>query len=319
MNYITTCPACETQFLLNTDQLKAQRGKVQCGHCQHIFNAKNRLMEIKEEVSSDDQTIHANGIDTSDLNVENSPSDHLNAADGLTNNHQTNNSQVYNDKIAANSSETNDFSTTPYTAFDVAQNAGLDDYATFDEQTGSSIASTAPTFIQDLTTEPQFTKEPFNLKKLLIALVGLLLLILALLQIVYFLKTQIAAQYPQLKPFLIEACRALNCNIKLAQNLNLLTIDDSDMQESDDYQDVISFSSLLINNANYVQAYPNIELTLTDTQDQPVLRKLVTPKEYLAENVQVNVGMDARQELRLNLAIDASKLTVAGYRVLLVY
>ena len=138
-------------------------------------------------------------------------------------------------------------------------------------------------------------------------------------QTLYFLRTQIAAQYPQFKSHLLQACRALNCEIKLAQNLNLLTIDDSDMQESDDYEDVISFSSVLINNANYVQDYPNIELTLTDTQDQPVLRKLVTPKEYLTKNIQLEAGMDARQELRLNLVIDASELIVAGYRVLLVY
>lgn len=323
MNYITTCPACETQFLLTTDQLKVQRGKVQCGHCQHVFNAKNRLTEVSEGASegasSDDRTTHAIGIDANELNVENSTSDNLNMADGQANNSQITNSQVYNDKIDGDSSETNDFSTAPYTDFDGAENAGLDDYKIYDEQTGSSNASTAPTFIQDLTTEPQFTKEPFNLKKLLIALLGLFLLILALLQAVFFFRTQLAAQYPQAKPYLQQICQALQCEIKLAQNLNLLTIDDSDMQESDDYQDVISFSSVLINNANYVQAYPNIELTLTDTQDQPVLRKLVTPKEYLAENVQVEAGMNARQELRLNLAIDASDLIVAGYRVLLVY
>jgi predicted Zn finger-like uncharacterized protein len=52
MNYITSCPACDTQFLLNKEQLKSHRGKVQCGNCEHIFNAKNRLTEISDDITS---------------------------------------------------------------------------------------------------------------------------------------------------------------------------------------------------------------------------------------------------------------------------
>ena len=310
MNYITTCPACETQFLLNTDQLKAQRGKVQCGHCQQLFNAKNRLTEVAENTNIDAALSTEISIrDADDSTVEN----------GASNNSSVDHIQAFNDTSDNYTSDTSDFSTNRITAFYTDENLRADDRETFNDQTEGSNSASAPTIIQDLTTEPQFTKEPFNLKKLWISLLGLLLLILALLQTLYFFRTQIAAQYPQFKSHLLQACRGLNCEIKLAQNLNLLTIDDSDMQESDDYEDVISFSSVLINNANYVQDYPNIELTLTDTQDQPVLRKLVTPKEYLTKNIQVEAGMDARQELRLNLVIDASELTVAGYRVLLVY
>ena len=52
MNYITSCPACETQFLLTTEHIKAHRGKVQCGQCEHIFNAKNRLTEVSDDIHS---------------------------------------------------------------------------------------------------------------------------------------------------------------------------------------------------------------------------------------------------------------------------
>lgn len=314
MNYITTCPACETQFLLNTEQLKAHRGKVQCGHCQHVFNAKNRLTEVVADTSRDDQTVYASGSDANDLSIENGAHNDLNVADD-----QASNMQEYNGKTDGESGGTDDFSTVPYTAFNVDENAAQSDYETYNEQVHGSSSANAPTFVQDLTTEPQFSKEPFKLKNLLLPFFGLLLLILAFAQTVYFLRVQIAAQYPQYKPYLQQACQAFHCEIKLAQNLDLLTIDDSDMQESDDYQDIIDFSSVLINNAKYVQSYPNIELTLTDTQDQPVLRKLVTPKEYMSEGVQIDAGIEALQEVRLNLVIDAGDLSVAGYRVLLVY
>ena len=312
MNYVTTCPSCETQFFLNTEQLKAHRGKVQCGNCQHVFNAKNRLIKVAEETTNTDANPNNSGNQSEYLNVDASISNLDSASDVVdlsqTLKHNTNQQAVdENEAIVISHSNTHDDS-----------HKQFEDHRSSIDQTELSDNS-APTFVQDLTTEPQFSKEPFKLKSLFLPFFGLLLLILAILQIVYFLRVQLAAQYPQFKPHLQHACQVLLCEIKLAQNLSLLTIDDSDMQESDDYQNVISFSSVLINNANYIQAYPNIELTLTDMQDQPVLRKLVTPKEYLNEGIEAEAGIGALQEMRLNLVMDAGNLSVAGYRILLAY
>ena len=91
------------------------------------------------------------------------------------------------------------------------------------------------------------------------------------------------------------------------------------MQEDDNYQGVINFSSSLINNANYAQTFPNIELTLTNIDDQPVLRRLIKPSEYLQNKPNLNVGLGAHEEIHIKLAIHASNVPVAGYRVLLVY
>jgi hypothetical protein len=98
-----------------------------------------------------------------------------------------------------------------------------------------------------------------------------------------------------------------------------LVIDDSDMQEDGNYQGVINFSSSLLNNANYAQAYPNIELTLTNTDDQPVLRRLIKPAEYLKPKADLSTGIGAHEDIRIKLAIHASDLAVAGYRILLIY
>ena len=133
------------------------------------------------------------------------------------------------------------------------------------------------------------------------------------------MRTKIAAEYPQFKPLLVQACTYLNCDISLPKDLNLLVIDDSDMQEDDNYQGVINFSSALMNNARYAQTYPNIELTLTNVDDQPVLRKLIKPAEYLPNKPDLKVGIGAHEEIHIKLAIHASNLPVAGYRVLLVY
>jgi SOS-response transcriptional repressor LexA len=117
----------------------------------------------------------------------------------------------------------------------------------------------------------------------------------------------------------VQACEALQCEVSLPRELDFFVIDDSDMQEDESRQEVINFTSQLINNANYTQAYPNIELTLTDADDQPALIRLVKPEEYLKTGTVVAAGIGGRAEVRVKLAIHASGTPVAGYRVLLVY
>ena len=331
MNYITSCPACETQFLLTKDDLKAHRGKVQCGQCHQVFNAKNRLIEVSDDIHSVDEYTAAEHTDDFE---ENSASTEMADFNSETPTEQLEPSYVADERpISAALNEVletvpnlADLSTKNETDSNQESDDSYTGYQTTSQQNADSVAEEdvdidavrAPIFIDDITADPKFqlTKPKRNIW-LILAVV--LLLIVAILQSIYFLRSTIAVNYPQLKPHLEEACRHLNCSVSLPQHLDLLTIDDSDMQESDDYQDVINFSSLLINNARHAQAYPNIELTLTDTDDKPVLRKLVPPQDYLDSGVNIADGMSANEEVRINLAINVHNLSVAGYRVLLTY
>lgn len=308
MNYITACPACETQFLLTNDHLKAYKGKVQCGHCEHIFNAKNRLTEISDEIHSAAEY----QASLEEKANESIPTAGEKPIDEVLNN------------VLVGVPSLQDLASLP---LDAAQQ-NSDQNAYFGESAGMTTSETmktyaaesihAPIVIDDLNVDTRFSKPKTKINGWLIFF-SLLLSIIAALQTVYAMRTQISAEYPQYKPLLVQACTVLKCEIALPKNLNLLTIDDSDMQEDENYQDVIKFTSLLINKANYTQAYPNIELTLTATDDQPVLRKLIQPSEYLKSNTNVVVGLNAREEIRVNLAINVKDLAVSGYRLLLVY
>lgn len=339
MNYITACPACETQFLITKEHLKAYRGKVQCGNCSHVFNAKNRLTEVSEDIqnaeeySAESGTVESSTLEYSEAD-QNSET-HTNAEIESTPNESitselttSTDEKLINEKLNVVLEGVPDLS--DLTSSDLALPA-LDSAETvrnpyISKPISKAISENdidieslrAPILIEDLTADPKFqlTKPKRNIWLLLAVC---LLLIVAILQSAYFLRSKIAANYPQFKPYLLQACEHLRCKINLPQQLDLLTIDDSDMQESQDYQDVIDFSSLIINNANHVQAYPNIELTLTDAEDKPVLRKLVKPQEYLQASSNVATGIAAHEEERIKLTINVHNLSVAGYRVLLTY
>ena len=305
MNYITACPACETQFLLTTAHLKAHRGKVQGGHCEHIFNAKNRLTEVSDDIHS-----------TAEYKASLASSKHTTPSNTAPNIEDKPINAVLDGVLGAvpNLEDLNASSTLYADADDPfigeQTHINIEDNYSYEDET--------PIVIDDLANTNKFEKKKTKLSVWLL-LLSLLLLAIAALQAVYFLRSKIASEYPQFKPYLVQVCATLQCTIDLPKNLDLFTIDDSDMQESEDYEKVIDFSSLLINNANYSQAYPNIELTLTDTDDKPVVRRLIMPREYLKASANLAAGMPSKDEIRVNLAISVADLSVAGYRVLLTY
>lgn len=146
-----------------------------------------------------------------------------------------------------------------------------------------------------------------------------LLGLLAIAQSIYFLRQDIATQWPQLKPHLVNVCESLQCKIELSKNADLLTIDDSDLKEDAVHKGLIHLTSTIINNARYAQAYPQLELTLTDANDIPILRRAFKPNEYLAATTNIDAGIPAGEEIHVNLPLTASGESVTGYRVFLTY
>ncbi len=43
---VTSCPNCETSFVVTQSQLAAHSGKVRCSNCNHVFNASEWLIEV---------------------------------------------------------------------------------------------------------------------------------------------------------------------------------------------------------------------------------------------------------------------------------
>lgn len=139
------------------------------------------------------------------------------------------------------------------------------------------------------------------------------------LQSIYFLRTEITIYYPNSKNYLLKICKAIGCNIDLPKKIDLIVIDDSDIHEDENYLGVIHLSSTLINRGNFSQTYPNLELTLTDNEDKPKLRRIFKPVEYLTDQSNIANGLAAGEEIKIKLAINAQNTTVAGYRLFLSY
>jgi predicted Zn finger-like uncharacterized protein len=143
---------------------------------------------------------------------------------------------------------------------------------------------------------------------------GVLALMLAL-QAVYFWRTTLAARLPATQPWLARACDALGCEVGLPQDNDAISVSSSDLLSDPAHPATIHVNLLIANQAGYVEAYPHIELSLTDTQNTVVARRIFAPKEYLPSPAKRAAGIAAGTEASVDLTLNIGKLPAAGYRV----
>jgi len=72
------------------------------------------------------------------------------------------------------------------------------------------------------------------------------------------------------------------------------------------------------NRAPVEQDYPAFELTLTNSQEQAIARRVFLPAEYL-QWIDAAHGLKAGAELPIRLFLDTGELRAAGYRLYLFY
>lgn len=149
-----------------------------------------------------------------------------------------------------------------------------------------------------------------------LTLVSLLLAALLLAQLARQDRDRLALTQPQLRPVLEQMCALLDCRLGPPRQIEAIVIDSSGFNRlrGDSYR--LSFT--LRNTAGTVVAAPAMELTLTDTQDQPILRRVLTAAELGAREGVLAAGAEWNGSVGINVNAGAGN-RVAGYRLLAFY
>ena len=151
------------------------------------------------------------------------------------------------------------------------------------------------------------------------AIASFLLLLLMCAQTAYFFRIDLAANLPNLKPALTKYCRLLKCALPLPQHSGLIGIESSELEADPANENQIIFNTLLRNRAPYPQAFPELELTLNDSQDKPLARRIFTPADYLPPTQNETAGLQPNLDFSIKLRLDTADLKPSGYRLVLLY
>jgi predicted Zn finger-like uncharacterized protein len=172
-------------------------------------------------------------------------------------------------------------------------------------------------FVEELTDE---VPEPAPRKASGTGMLIALTLALALLaQAAYYFRVELAARLPGLKPLLVQYCELLACTVELPRKAELIVIESSELESDSNRSNIVNLHVLVHNRAPYAQAYPSLELTLTDLQDQPVARRVFHPADYLKQGTDEKLGTPANRDLDIRLRLDTTDLKPSGYRLFLFY
>ena len=145
------------------------------------------------------------------------------------------------------------------------------------------------------------------------AVVALLLGLLAL-QGTLHERDRIAAFEPGARAWLEKLCEAFQCTLAPLRQISDVVIDSSSFNKGrgDSYQ----LAFVIKNRATVPLAMPAMELTLTDAQDQPVVRRVLLPQEMAAP---AELPASGEWTSSVAVVVTTGGARVAGYRLLAFY
>jgi predicted Zn finger-like uncharacterized protein len=335
----TRCPGCRTIFRVTDEQLALRDGQVRCGHCKHVFDGNAGRISLAPK-PRDDAPFHDEArygpptitlrssrsltpvpgpapsapepapgpvAGTADLGAApiGPPAEALAAGEPLP---AVDASRSGEPPAPGQVDAGNEPAALPLAG------AALPAQSEVAEPEG---ASPAPAHVADADYENRFTRPRGGrfgdgLGRIAVLAAPLLLLLL-IAQAAFHFRDALAAHVPATKPLLVRACALVGCSVGPLHEAAGLSIDASDLQADPAHRGLLMLTATLRNRSGVDLAYPHLELTLTDAQEQVVVRRVILPAEYVGAGGDLHAGIPGNTEVPVKLFIDASATTQAGY------
>jgi len=132
----------------------------------------------------------------------------------------------------------------------------------------------------------------------LIALLGLILM-----GQVAYLKRDVLAQVPSLRPVVAQMCALTGCELPPLRDLAAIHIESRDVRSHPERPGALIVNATFVNTADFVQPYPVMRLRFTDIQGRVVAERQFQPQEYLGHEIDVSRGMQPGVPVHITLEI----------------
>ncbi len=308
---ITQCPSCHTHFRVHTEQLAKRAGQVRCGKCSRIFDALEYLIEEiaparKSAEAHEDAAVRADAA-AAEPALESEPAESAPVAAANFN------EEIQESQIATNAyAESQDW--------DIGtKHSGVAVPVHLQAQAASVEAAAEPS-ANSFDFGPIAAADPARRTRRWLWLLGALFLLLVLFaQAAFQYRSALIVLFPEAKPYAARLCAALGCDLPLPQRIELISIEASDLQADTTNPNIMVLSATLKNRAIFDQQLPLLELTLTNAQDHPVVRRVLTPQDYIGNATSAQSGFGTNTEMVIKVFIEGSQVKATGYRLYLFY
>lgn len=321
----TCCPSCQTTFRVTPEQIRVRAGKVRCGQCRAVFNAIDHLLDEDGLVA-----VQATPQAVTDLEM-------ATAAPSAAASPGREEERLAVSQAEAEVAPPGESESVPAGESDPAlpdgrqgeslsgpceqaiaaipRQGGAADGPGLPQETGTSTGDSQ--WLEGMTSKPALPADRSLTR--LFAIAASVLAVTLLGQMVFHFRSAIAINAPGLRPVLEALSDALGTDMPLPRQAELVSIETSDLQTDVARNKLLALQATLRNRAPYAQAYPALELTLTDTNDKAVARRVWLPDEYLPPASLEGKSFPANSDLDVRLWLETREINAAGYRLYVFY
>lgn len=147
---------------------------------------------------------------------------------------------------------------------------------------------------------------------------SMLLGALIALQLAVIFRAELLARVPQARGPLVQLCVVFGCTVGWPTQVDQLAVIGSELQTIPG-TDVLELTAVVRNRAGFRQALPAVEVTLTDSLNRPIARKVFTPADYLAAagepSSRIDDGLGSGSDYTIRLFFEARGVQAAGFLV----
>lgn len=141
---------------------------------------------------------------------------------------------------------------------------------------------------------------------------------LAVIQLAVIFRSELMVHWPQSRLLLVDLCSVFRCTVAWPTQADQLAVIGTELQAIAG-TDALELTAVVRNRAAFRQALPAVEVTLTDSRNRALARKVFSPADYLASagepSARLQEGIGPGSDLTIRILFEARGLTPAGFLV----
>jgi predicted Zn finger-like uncharacterized protein len=146
---------------------------------------------------------------------------------------------------------------------------------------------------------------------------GLLACVL-LVQLAWWQRESVMVAWPDSQSMFVKACSHLGCKIEPPRDIDGLLVEPSDLRQVDGPHK-LELKMPLRNRFDLALAYPAVELTLLDENNNIAVRRVLWPQDYVKPGTPIAAGLPARTTQTMIVRLDTGDTVASNFRVQIFY
>ncbi|VVE52340.1 hypothetical protein PIN31115_04750 [Pandoraea iniqua] len=355
----TRCPHCHTVFRVVADQLKLRDGLVRCGHCREVFDGRAYLCEPPGDADDEAPQVATESVPEMHAAPVTSPAaSALAPAPVVSEPADTANPSLSDIESEASAARMSVPEMLTPTAIAALLGTPDESRAQMQHGPGRYIDDEDPTVLPAPTATPASAKlagasaitpaeKPPGAARVIWRVLLTLAVIGLLAQWAWLERAALVDRFPALRDAFAAVGRPLHIAIAPARQPDMLQLSSVTLVTDDgsaastatastiaaasdasaDATDAtiaadsvpMTLTVFMRNDAGHAVAWPSLELTLSDIDGKPVVRRVFAAGDYVADNALRDAGLAPHNERTIRLRLSAQAALASNYRVLAFY